>query len=119
MIKFSSPGKFCTYLALNFNTFLNSRNAFWLIGRKVFVMRKMTPSVDLVYLNRGAVLKKFVMSENESGPVVVELPGSVMAWRGVERGSRMFALVPVRDSLKRAARTRMEPSDRIHRRNLV
>ena len=77
----------------------------------------MTPSVhggvvnDPVYLNRGTVLKKFVMSEKESGPVVVELPGSVMAWRGAERGSRRFALVPVRDSSKRAARTRMEPSD--------
>ena len=68
---------------------------------------------DPVYLNRGTVLDKFVMSEKKSGPVVVELPGSVMAWRGVERGSRMFALVPVRDSSKRAARTRMEPSDLI------
>ena len=65
---------------------------------------------DPVYSNRGTVLKKFVMSEKESGPVV-ELPGSVMAWRGAERGSRKFALVPVMDSSKRAARMTMEPSD--------
>ena len=80
-------------------------------------MRKMTPSVhgrvvnDTVYLNRGTVLKKFVMSEKESGPVVDELPVSVMAWRGVERGSRRFVLVLVRDSSKRAAKPRMELSD--------
>jgi hypothetical protein len=80
----------------------------------------MTPSVhggvvnDPVYLNRGTVVKKFVMSEKESGPVVVELPGSVMARRGAERGSRRLALVPVRDSSKRAARTRMEPSDELN-----
>ena len=52
-----------------------------------------------------------MMSEKESEPVVDELPGSVMAWRGVERGSRRFVLVLVRDSSKRATRTRMEPSD--------
>ena len=77
----------------------------------------MTPSVhggvvsDPVYLNRGTVLKKFVMSEKESGPVVVELPGSVMGFSGAERRSRRFALAPVRNSSKRAARTRMELSD--------
>ena len=43
--------------------------------------------------------------------MVVEVPGSVMAFSGAERGSRRFVLVPVRDSSKRAARTRMEPSD--------
>jgi hypothetical protein len=80
----------------------------------------MTPSVhggvvnDPVYLNRGTVLKKFVMSERESGPVAVELPGSVMVRRGSERGSRRFVFVPVRDSSKMAARTRMEPSDELN-----
>ena len=64
-----------------------------------------------VHLNKGTVLKKFVMSKNERGPVVVELPGFVMAWRGAERGFKRFTLVPVRDSSKRAARMRMEPSD--------
>ena len=76
----------------------------------------MTPSVHggvnhLVYLNRGMVLKKFMMSEKESGPVAVELPGSVMVWTGMERGSRRFALVPMKDSLKRAVRTRLKSSD--------
>ena len=81
-------------------------------------MRKTTLSVhrgvvsNPVYLDRGTVLKRFMRLEKEGGPVVVELPGSVMAWRGVERGSRMFVLVPVRDSLKRAMKMRMEPSDR-------
>ena len=57
------------------------------------MMRKTTLSVyggvinNLVYLNGGTVLNKLIMLEKESGPVVVELPGSVMVWRGAERGS--------------------------------
>ena len=79
-------------LTLNFNTLSNYKNPFRLISRKISVMRKMTLSVhggvinNLIYFNRGTVLKQFVMLEKESGPVVVvELPGSLMVWRGVER----------------------------------
>ena len=54
---------------------------------------------DPVYLNRGTVLKKFVMLEKESGPVVVELPGSVMAWGGLG-GLRWFLWGIVRRGLR-------------------